>query len=161
MRSFVDGQPLKSEADAIGYGPATPGDWGEPAPKSVQEALDNLAHLKTGTGIYYHETPVAADAFPLKGIPRDATLTYADYLCDDAGADTGTVTFNVEQRATATPFTAGTDIWAADKTATTTSANVTAFTVPAVTAREELWVTITSVANSPTKFRLKLEWIVD
>jgi hypothetical protein len=48
-----------------------------------------------------------------------------------------------------------------DKTATTTSANTSSFNNGSITARQILHVAITSVANTPTVFRLYLEWELD
>jgi len=113
-------------------------------------------HTITQAGIFQIDNPIAGDARPLKGIPANATITFAEYK-----TDTGTVTFNVEKRPIATPQSAGTDIWTADKTATSTTASTTSFDSEAVVGRNRLVCAITSVASSPTVLDLWVEWTVD
>ena len=123
---------------------------------------DAEGRAKTGCGIWRIDDPIATDNDIFRGIPKNATLTYASYIADDAGASTATVTFNIEIRGNATPFTAGTDVWAADKVCNTTSANTSKFDNDGtITARQILWVTISAVANTPTTFCLYLEWEIN
>jgi hypothetical protein len=104
------------------------------------------------------DNPAAADNDIFRGVPKNASLTYASYWTDAVNG----VTFNIEIRENATPRTAGTDVWSADKVATTTSANTTTFDNDhTITARQILWVTISAVANAPTDFFLYVEWEID
>jgi len=101
-------------------------------------------------------SPAAGESYRLRPIPDAATLKAVRHI---VSASTNVV-FNIEIRAETTPFTAGTDVWSADKTATTTSTEETAFdNQPA--AATILVVTITSVSGTPTIFLVQIEYEVD
>lgn len=102
------------------------------------------------------DAPVAADEFQVVSIPDAATIKAVRHIVSAAT----NVVFNIEIRAEATPFTAGTDIWSSDKTATTTSAEETTFTNQPG-AGKILVVAVTSVSGTPGKFLVQIEYEAD
>ena len=75
--------------------------------------------------------------------------------------DTGTVVCNVEKVSFGSSESAGTDIFSADKTATDAGATETTINNPNATANQSLFVAVTSVANSPTKFWVWVDYTLD
>jgi hypothetical protein len=102
------------------------------------------------------DTPVAGDAFQVVAIPDAATIKAVRHIVSAAT----NVVFNIESRAEATPFTAGTDVWSADKTATTTSAEETTFNNQPGAATL-LTVTVTSVSGTPGTLLVQIEYEVN
>lgn len=102
------------------------------------------------------DAPVAGDAFQVVSVPDAATLKAVRHIVSAAT----NVVFNIEIRAETTPFTAGTDVWTADKTATTTSAEETTFNNQPDAAKA-LTVTVTSVSGTPTVFLVQIEYEVN
>jgi len=101
------------------------------------------------------DTP-AAEAFQIVPFPEGVTLKSVRHQVQAAT----NVVFNIESRAEAAPFTAGTDVWTVDKTATTTSAEVTAFdNQPG--ANTLLTVTVTSVSGTPVSLLIQIEYEVN
>jgi hypothetical protein len=99
--------------------------------------------------------PVAGDDISMGRIPFACTVTRVGSV-----TDTGTVTFNVEERTVI--GTTGTDILSADQVADATGEEVTSsFGNSALAAGNWLFLDITSVATSPTKLTVWVEVTVD
>lgn len=94
--------------------------------------------------LFYLENPSAGQAFPLRMQPVAGTMISVRHI-----TDSGTATFNIEKRAPATPFTAGTDIWSSDKTADTSSTEETSFDSGSISEDQTLWCAVSGVTSSP------------
>ena len=145
QRSALTGDvtaPAGSNATTIAAGAVTPSKMSTAARRQ--------------TRICRIDAPVAGDAFQVVSIPNAATLKVVRYIVESAT----NVVFNIEIRGENTPFTAGTDVWTADKTATTGSAeSITFDNQPG--AATLLTVTVTSVSGTPGKFIVQIEYEVD
>lgn len=109
------------------------------------------------TKIVYIEDPIAADSFPIAFLADNVTMVQVRGV-----TDVGTVVFNIERRATNTPDVAGTDVLSSDLTATTAGASTTSFAASgAVAAEQWLNCNVTSVASSPTKVWIAIEYTID
>lgn len=108
------------------------------------------------TKIIYIEDPTAADSFPMGYVPDAATM-----VAVRAVTDVGTVDFNIEKRSKLTPDVAGTDIWSADKQATSSGLEITGFDSGSIGADEWLHFAASAVASSPTKLWISLEYTID
>jgi hypothetical protein len=126
-----------------------------PISSDVQDALDLLS-IGQHTRIFYIENPTASDSFPIGAFPVACTITRITFI-----TDVGTVDFNLEERVEATPFTAGTDVFAADDQASTTNSVVTSFSNASMAANAWLWFAASAVASSPTKLIIKVTYTED
>ena len=120
--------------------------------------LTLLAKLNDSAELYL-EPPLGTEALPSRYVPNPSTAQRVFGWCD-----TGTVTFNVERRAKATPNTTGTNVCSSSVTATSSSVESTSFNSGgsiAPTAGEHLVFVLSAVASSPTKFLGIIEWKVN
>ncbi len=124
-------------------------------------AWEDIARLaaknRTITKILYIEDPVAADSFPIAFLADDVHMVQVRGV-----TDVGTVTFNIERRTTDAPDAVGTDVLSSDLPAVAAGASTTAFAASGVVVAEQ-WLNcnITSVATSPTKVWIALEYTID
>lgn len=106
------------------------------------------------------DNPVAGDSGTVQLMfPTAVTLTRV--ACS---TDVGTVSIQFDERAAATPNTAGSDIFSAALSCTTTQAATTTFGgagTAAVAARVPLNLVISSPASTPTKLRIFVEYTID
>lgn len=93
------------------------------------------------------DAPTAADAFFVGHTVRPMR----PIICTSE-TDTGTVTFNLEHRAYGSAFAAGTDILSSDLVADSDGQSTAVFS-GVIAANRDIWLTITSVADSPAEFR--------
>jgi len=111
---------------------------------------------KTVTKILYIENPTATDEFPIGYVPDAASMAAVRAI-----TNTGTVDFNIEKRAKLTPNTAGTNLWTADKQATSSGLEQLTFDSGAIAADEWLHYSASAVTGSPTKLWVSLEFTID
>ncbi len=97
--------------------------------------------------IVYIDPPTATDSFPILSVPFACTITRITHI-----TDTGTVTWNLEERAEATPNTAGTDVYASDEVSSTTNSVDTSFANASLAAHSWLHLSASAIGSSPTKF---------
>jgi len=114
------------------------------------------AKNKTVAKMIYIENPTATDSFPLGYVPDAATC-----VAVRAQTNTGTVDFNIEKRAKTSPFSAGTDIWTADKQATSAGLEQLSFDSGAVSADRWLQFAASAVSGTPTKLVISLVYTID
>lgn len=81
---------------------------------------------------------------------------------------TSTVTFNLDQRAAATPDTAGTDVLSAglvadtnQQTSCASGCDVNTITAGAIAANVPVAITISAIANAPTDVRIHVQGTID
>lgn len=101
----------------------------------------------------YISDPASTIAVPLCQWKQDARLASID-----AKTDTGTVTFNVEWRAKATPGTTGTELFASDITATSTNATTYGNGI-VIPANAYGYFVASATASSPTELWLICEFV--
>lgn len=94
-------------------------------------------------------SPAATDVLDMTEFPWPMKIIRARYK-----TDIGTVDFNLERRTS--PDTAGTDLWSADKQATSTIATATEFTVITLRRDDFLFYAASAVASSPAWLHLYL-----
>lgn len=95
--------------------------------------------------------PEAGLEVPITTVDFNGLLTEVRHVVKSAT----NVVFNLEVRSVLTPFTAGTEVWASDKTATVSSVNETAFTAAGIDGRstqKQLVLVIVSVSGTPERF---------
>jgi len=102
------------------------------------------------------EEPEALDEYPLTSVASATTIQRVTYV-----TDTGTVDFNLEKRAEATPMSAGTNIWSADETASSTSEASTTFNSSAIAEDEWLVFATSATTGVPTKLWINVEYTED
>jgi len=103
--------------------------------------------------------PVAADSGAVQfAFARPVTIQRV--WCSTKTA-TSTVTMNLEERAEATPDTAGTAVLTSNLVCDTNTEATTTFTNPGIAARVPVAWTIASVANAPVLVRLHVEYSID
>jgi hypothetical protein len=113
------------------------------------------ARLSVGTvaRILYIENPLAADSFPLCYVPEAAQMVAVRAI-----TDVGTVDFNIEKRSKLTPDVAGTDVWSADKQATTAGLEQTTFDAGAIGEHQWLHYSASAIVSSPAKLWISVEY---
>jgi hypothetical protein len=100
------------------------------------------------------ETPDTADSGALQySVNLAGTITRIQ-----CSTDTGTVDINLEERALATPNSAGTDAMAADLQCDSDSATQTSFSNAAFDATDPLALTISATASTPGWLRVHVTW---
>lgn len=116
------------------------------------------AAAKTVSRILYIESPAATDVIPVCYVPDAATV-----IAIRSVTNAGTVTFNIEKRGKFTPATSGTDILTADQVADATGEEEldAADMSESVSADNWLVFVATSIASSPTKLWVSLEYTID
>ena len=110
----------------------------------------------TYTKIIYIEDPVATDSFPVLAVGTACTITRVTHI-----TDAGTVDWNLEERAEATPATSGTDVYAADEQSSTSNSVDTSFSNDSLAANTWLHYSASAVASSPTKLWIKITFTED
>lgn len=114
---------------------------------------------KTFTQSFWLDTPVAGDSGRVQAMfPSAVTITRV--ACSTKLA-TSTVTLNFEERAAATPDTAGTAVLTSNLVCDTDEQASTTFTNAGIASRVPLALTIASVANAPTDVRVYVEYTID
>ena len=105
----------------------------------------------------YIEDPVGTDSYPIGTFPVACTITSVTHI-----TDTGTVTFNLEERASTTPDVAGTDVFTSDLTASSTSSTAsTGFANDGMAANAWLYYAATSVASTPGFIWISIQYTED
>ena len=124
---------------------------------TVADLVATSAPTKTHTKTIFIEDPVGTDSYPIGTFPVACTITSVIHI-----TDTGTVTFNLEERASATPDVAGTDVFTSDLTATSTSATAsTGFNNDGMAAGAWLHYAATSVASTPGFIWISIQYTED
>ena len=103
--------------------------------------------------------PVAGDSGSVQFAFGQA-VTITRVWCSTKTA-TSTVTMNLDERAEATPDTAGTDVLTSNLVCDTDSQVTTTFSNAGIAARVPVAWTIASVANAPALVRLHVEYTID
>jgi len=106
--------------------------------------------------IAYIETPAANEAYPIMSVQFNCSITRITYK-----TDTGTVTFNLEERTETDPETSGTTIYSSDQTAGSTMSATTSFSNSGITADNWLYFSASTVSGSPTKLWLGISYEED
>lgn len=114
------------------------------------------ANDRTLTRVLYIEHPVATDELPIGYVPDAATM-----VAVRAVTNTGTVTFNIEKRGKLIPGTAGTNVWSADKQATSNGLEQTTFDSAGINADEWLHYSASAVSGSPAKLWISVEYLIN
>lgn len=110
--------------------------------------------LETKVFSFVLDSPTALDSIPL-GV---MSLLGATILAVEAFTDAGTATFQLEERAAATPTVAGTDIMTSELVAATTPASATVFDNDGIAAENKLQLEISAVTGSPTKLNVFIKY---
>lgn len=108
------------------------------------------------TKMLYRENPAADDDYPMFSVPLAATIIRVTHI-----TDTGTVDFNLEERADATPDVAGTDVFSADDQAGSTQSVVTSFDNESLAANSWLTYCASAVASTPTKLWVAVTYTME
>lgn len=128
---------------------------------TVTEVLDkSLQETKSFTIL----VPTAADTFLVKMAFAQA-ITIVRFYCS---TDTGTATMNAEERAEATPNTAGTDVLSADivcdsgtRTSCASGCDVNTISNGTIAAHAPLAFEIVSVASAPQVVNVHIDYTID
>ncbi len=119
---------------------------------------DVAAPLKTWSLDVTLDAPTTGDTNKVQWyLPSNGTITR---VACSVGAATS-VTIQLDERAEATPNTAGTDVMTAALACTTTSGTTTAFTNATIAARVPLNMQITAVSGTPGSLRVHIEGTYD
>jgi hypothetical protein len=139
----IDEDTMSSDSDAY-----------VPTQQSVKAYVD--AVKQSFTKMIYIEDPEATDDYPVMKVPFACTITRITHI-----TDTGTVDWNLEERAEATPDVAGTDVYSADEQSSSTSSTDTSFNN--ATLAQYTWLTYcaSAVASSPTKLWVGITFTED
>ena len=124
--------------------PFTPTLAYHPATKKYVD--DNIGSAIAHTRMIYIETPTATTLFPIFSVPATCTVNRVMHQ-----VDSGSLVFNLEERASGTPATAGTDVFAADKTAVTTLTSETTFANTSLAADSWVYLVASGLGGTPTK----------
>lgn len=104
------------------------------------------------------DTPQAADVFEIMCLDRDITITKVTAYTIGAGT---TYTFNIEERTSTTPGTAGTDVMTADLTADADGASTQTLSNAGIAAENHLTMVGTSISGAPTKLIIRIDYTED
>ena len=99
------------------------------------------------------DTVIAGDNVIFK-IPNNITITEVS-----AFTNSGTVTFNVEERGETTPNTAGTDVMTSDLVADTDQQETSTFSNSGIARDAYLAISVTSITGDPTLFGVHIRYI--
>lgn len=110
--------------------------------------------MRTRTAFIENQAP-AVETIRLQNVPSAATITRIGCI-----TSAGTVTFNIEKRAESTPFTAGTNVFSSDQTATTTFQGLTSFASAGISARNWLVIDVSAI-SSPGTLIVSVEYTLD
>ena len=112
------------------------------------------------------DTPVVADSGRIQVMFPVAV--HVTRVASSTKLATSTVTFNLDQRAAATPDTAGTNVLSADLVADTnqqtscaSGCDVNTITAGAIAANVPVAITISAIANAPTDVRIFIQGTID
>lgn len=134
--------------------------WSYNAGSNVNLVLSNDEQTKSFTIL----VPTAADTFTVKMAFAKA-ITITRFYCS---TDTGTATMNAEERAEATPNTAGTDVLSADivcdsgtRTSCASGCDVNTISNGTIAAHAPLAFEIVSVASAPQVVNVHIDYTID
>jgi hypothetical protein len=145
----------------IGYTP-NGANWSDPDPEDVYAALNKLASLtttlRTRSFTFGLLGPKAGHAYFCGIAPTAMTVTRI-WGSQDGGTN---VIFNIEKRTEgAGYYAAGTDLMTTDLTVTNQAGSTGTVNVPAVAARQRLYVTVTSVSGDVDELNVSVEATID
>ena len=120
------------------------------------ETMTSGSGTVTYKKIVYIENPAAADSFPVLSVGTACTITRITHI-----TDTGTVDWNLEERAEATPGTSGTDVYAADEQSSSVNSVDTSFSNASLAEGSWLHYSASAVASTPTKLWIGIEFTED
>jgi hypothetical protein len=113
----------------------------------MKQKYKKIIHIENGDGLS------ATDTWPVFSVPFACTITRITHI-----TDTGTVDWNLEERAEATPFTAGTDVYASDEQSSSTNSVDTSFANASLAAHAGLEYVASAVSGTPTKLRIQISF---
>jgi len=122
----------------------------------LDETYSAVAHTHTEfcdtIPIYFGvmDTVTTGDYIPIK-IPNNYTVIEISASCN-----TGTVTFNIEERAETTPYSAGTDIMTSDLVADDNQQETTTFSNAVLAKNNRVCLVVTSITGDPTIFEVSM-----
>ena len=122
---------------------------------NIQTQLDTKGG-KVKTNFIYVKKPSAAGERPVLSVPVDCTITRITHI-----TDTGTVDWNLEERAEATPFASGTNVYAVDEQSSTTHSIDTSFTNASLAAYSTLFYCPSAVASGPNELIIRVTYEED
>lgn len=96
------------------------------------------------------DTVTTGDYIPIK-IPNNYTVVEVSASCN-----TGSVTFNIEERAETTPYSAGTDIMTSDLVADPDQQETTTFSNASLAKNNRVCLVVTSITGDPTIFEVSM-----
>jgi len=110
----------------------------------------------TYTKIIYIKAPEVTDAFPVFGLGPACTVTRITH-----STEAGTVDWNIEERAEATPFTVGTAIYASDEQSSTSHSVDTSFSNDSIAANAIFFFEVSAIASTPADLLIKVTFTED
>ena len=110
----------------------------------------------TMSKMIYIETPSATTVYPMFTVSGTSTLSKVTYQ-----TDVGNVTFNIEERGSGTPNTAGTDVLSADHSATATEVQTSTFSNTSLAAESWAYFVASAVSGTPTKVWIRAFYTED
>jgi hypothetical protein len=113
----------------------------------------NVAGWSVGFGNSSIDTIVTGSFGGVK-IPNNVTITEVS-----AFTNSGTITFNIEERAETTPNTAGTDVMTSDLVADTDQQETSTFSNTTLDRNDWLILTIVSITGDPTNFSVTVRGV--
>jgi hypothetical protein len=134
-------------------------------PDTIQFHDGTSAHTLNQPGIksIWIDTPVVADSGRIQ-VMFPVAVTITRIACSTKAANS-TVDLNMEERAAATPDTAGTDVLSAElvcdtnqQTSCASGCDVNTITNSGIAARVPLALTPSAIANAPTDLRVFIEY---
>lgn len=106
----------------------------------------------------YIESPVAADAFPIRAFSRAFVITKVYYQLQ--GSATPTIGFNLERRSSSAPYTSGSDVFGAELAADGTAKTATPVQPGAqITEGQQLWYAASSKGGTVDKIEVAIEGV--
>lgn len=123
---------------------------------SGNPTLTLATKIRTRNHLVYVETPADTDVFPVAFVGDAVTMVKVW-----GQTDTGTVDFNIEERATTSPGSSGTDTLTADLQSTSSGANSSSFSNSSIAADSWLVFVASATASSPTKLWVAFEYTID
>jgi hypothetical protein len=128
---------------------ATASEW-QPATPSGGGTANNIPKM------IFVENPTATDTLPMFTVSVTSTIEKITYQ-----TDAGTITFNLEERVGTTPGTAGTDVLAADASATSTHGTTSTFSNDGLAAESWVYLVCSAKSGSPTKLWVRVFYSED
>lgn len=165
------GTPGSNNADSLGGQPASayllkPDSAIYLTPYDAAQAYQPIGSYATSS----HTHSEFADTIKIAGWGVMDTVTTGDYIAIkiennytvtevSAYTNTGTVTFNIEERAETTPNTSGTDVMTSDLVADTDQQETGTFSNAAIARNAWLMLNVTSITGDPTAFGVTVRGI--